>query len=418
MNSRERIRQALNHTEPDMLPVDFGSSPLTGMHVSIIYKLRKYFSLEDKPVKIIDPYQMLGCIEEDLGNVLGVDVTNLRGKTTILGFKNENWKYWELHDGTPVLVPGLFNTQADSNGVIFQYPEGDKKYLPSAKMPAHGYYFDSIIKHKRIDESELDPKDNLEEFKIISDNELNFLKEKAESIVNNTSYAVMGAIGSSGFGDIAFVPGPMLKEPKGIRDISEWYISLASRKDYIKKVFEGQCEIALENYSRINKLIGDKIDVVITTGTDFGTQVGLFISKILYEELFKPYHKKINDWIHDNTSWKSFIHSCGGIYELIPDLIDAGFDVLNPVQITAKGMDPKRLKNEFGKDIVFWGGGIDTQKTLPFGSPREVKKEARELIEIFSSNGGFIFSTVHNIQANIPIENLISLIEVIQDFRK
>ncbi len=227
----------------------------------------------------------------------------------------------------------------------------------------------------------------------------------------------MGLIASSSFGDIAIVPGPMLKNPKGIRDIEEWYVSTHIRKDYVKKVFEGQLEIALENYKKVNDAIGEMIDIAFVSGADFGMQQGSFISKEAYCELFKPFHKKVNDWIHQNTSWKTFIHSCGGIYDLIPDLIDAGFDIFNPVQISAKGMDPNKLKREFGKDIVFWGGGVDTQKTLAIGKSLEVREQVKEMIEIFSPGGGFVFNTVHNIQANVPIENLLAMIDIVKKYR-
>jgi hypothetical protein len=417
VKSRERIKNTINHIQPDKLPLDIGSSPLTGMHVSIVYRIRKCFGLEDIPVKVIDPFQMLGEIDDDLKKIIGVDVAGLWNRGTIFGFDNKNWKEWRLNDSTSVMVPGLFNTEASSDGSVYQFAEGDKNYPPSAVIPAGGYYFDSIIRQKNILDDELNPLDNLEEYKIISEEELDYLKNKASHLYNCTEYSVMGSTCYSGFGDIAFVPGPMLKDPKGIRDISEWYMSLISRKDYIKKVFGAQLEIAVENYRKIYEVLGEKIDVLLTTGTDFGSQQGLFISKDLYRDLFKPYHKKINDWIHANTDWKSFIHSCGGIYELIPDLINAGFDILNPVQISAIEMEPKRLKEEFGKDIVFWGGGIDTQRALPFGTPKEVKEEVKKLIDNFNHGGGFVFSAVHNIQPNVPVENVVALIETIQEFR-
>jgi len=314
-------------------------------------------------------------------------------------------------------VPGLFNTQKNKDGSMYQYAKGDKSFPPSAKMPSKGFFFDSIIRQKEIVEEELKPEDNLEEYSLISKKDLNYLKEQAENVCNNTEYAVMGVTGSSGFGDIAFVPGPMLKKPKGIRDVEEWYVSTCTRKDYVKKVFEGQFEIAIENYKRIFKAVGNIIDTVYVSGTDFGMQQGLFISLDTYRELFKPFHKRVNRWIHENTGWKCFVHTCGSVYELIPDLIDAGFDILNPVQISAKYMDPVKLKKEYGRDIVFWGGGVDTQKTLPIGTPSQVKEEVKKLVDIFNSDGGYVFNTVHNVQANVPIENLVALVEAIHEYR-
>lgn len=419
MNSRERIRKAINNMETDILPIDFGGTPVTGMHVSIVYKLRQLYGLDKKntPVKVVEPYQMLGEIKDDLKKILGSDTVSIEGNTNFLGFKNEKWKEWELYDKTPVLVPGLFNIEKNKDGSIYQYVEEDKSFQPSVKMPYKGFFFDSVDRQKQIYEDKLDPNDNAEEFKLITDSDLEFLKNRAEGTYKNSDYSVIGMIASSGFGDSAYVTGTMLKDPKGIRSIEEWYISMYSRKNYIKKVFEKQCEIAIENYKKVFNVLNGKIDVVFISGTDFGMQNGLIISKELYEELFKPYHKKINSWIHNNTNCKTFIHTCGAIFNLIPDLIEAGFDILNPVQISANGMDPKKLKNEYGKDIVFWGGGVNTQKTLPFGKPEDVKDEVRELIDIFRVNGGFVYSAVHNIQANVPIENVVAMIEALQEYR-
>ena len=420
MNSKERVLKTLKHEEPDKLPVDFGSTSTTGIHVSVVYKLRQYYGLDDPstPVKVIEPYQMLGEIDNDLKAILETDVVGLEGKKTFFGYPKEKWKEWKLFDGTPVLVPELFNTEENEDGSIYQYAEGDKSYPPSAKMPKDGFFSDSIIRQKTIDENKLDPKDNLEEFRILDDEDISYLKKELIRINKENNYATIGMIANSGFGDIAFVPGPMLKDPNGIRDIEEWYISTLTRKDYIKKVFDGQLEIALENYRIVNEAMGDLINIIYVSGTDFGAQRGLFISKNSYNELYKPFHKKVNDWIHDNTNWKTFIHSCGGVFELIPDLIEAGFDILNPVQINAAGMNPRKLKSEYGKYITFWGGGIDTQTTLPLVTPVDVKKQVKELVEIFSPGGGFVFNTVHNIQANVPIKNIIAMIEVLQEYRK
>ena len=151
------------------------------------------------------------------------------------------------------------------------------------------------------------------------------------------------------------------------------------------------------------------------TGTDFGTQRGLFISVDSYRDLFKPYHKQVNDLIHRRTNWKTFIHSCGSVWDLLPDFIEAGFDVLNPVQCSAAKMDARALKREFGRHIVFWGGGVDTQRTLAFGTPDEVYREVRERIEIFNDGGGFVFNTIHNIQGPTPLENVQAMFRAIHD---
>jgi hypothetical protein len=212
------------------------------------------------------------------------------------------------------------------------------------------------------------------------------------------------------FGDIAQVPAPGMRRPRGIRDVEEWYISTLTRKDYIRQVFQRQCEVGLANIERMIRVLGDRVDVATVTGTDFGTQRGLFVSAATYRELYKPFHKAVNELIHRESGWKTFIHSCGSVYQLIPEFIEAGFDILNPVQCSAAEMEPRRLKKEFGRDIVFWGGGVDTQKTLAFGTADEVYREARERIGIFAPGGGFVFDAIHNVQAGTPVENVMAML--------
>jgi len=419
MTSRERVLKSLNHEEPDRVPLDLGASVLTGMHVSSIYKLRQTMKLDPPgaPVKVLDPYQMLGEVEMDLVDALGVDVVQAPAAATLFGYKREGWKPWKLFDGTPVLVPEGFNTEPETNGDVLMYPEGDRRAAPSGRMPAGGFYFDVIVRQPPLDEANLDPDDNTEEFTPISEADLAYFKNEVEGLYRETDKAVFAGFCFSSFGDIALVPASWLKNPKGIRDIEEWYISTVARRDYVYRVFEHQCEVALANLEKLHQALGNKVQVTLITGTDFGAQNSLFISKQSYGDVNKPFHKAINDWLHRNTSWKTFIHSCGSVVELIPDFIEAGFDILNPVQTAAAGMAPKGLKERFGEQIVFWGGGVDTQRTLPFGTPEEVKAEVRDRVEIFGRGGGFIFSAVHNIQAGIPIENLVAMFEAFRECR-
>ncbi len=419
MNSRQRVQSTLNHQQPDRVPLDLGGSAVTGMHVSSVYLLRQALQLDPPgtPVKIIEPYQLLGEIQPDLLEALGVDVVSLPSPRTLFGFANENWKPWRTNDGTPVLVPEAFNTIAEPDGSLLMYPEGDYSAPPSGIMPAGGYYFDTIVRQPPIDDENLDPADNLQEFALISDEDLKFFTDTASRLYEETDKAIFASLGGTAFGDIALVPVPWIKQPRGIRDISEWYMSTVSRRDYVTQVFEMQCTIGLENLQRIHQVVGERVTAVFVTGTDFGTQQGLFVSPRTYRELYMPYHKRVNDWVHTHTTWKTFIHSCGSVYRLIPDFIEAGFDILNPVQTSAADMEPGRLKERFGAQISFWGGGIDTQRTLPFGTPQEIRREVQERIQIFGNGGGFVFNTIHNVQSRIPQENLLALYQAVQDFR-
>ncbi len=415
MNSRERVGLAIRHQQADRVPLDLGACGQTGMHVSTVYQLRQALKLDPPgtPVKVVELFQMLGEIKPDLQEALQVDAVGFGGITNFFGFKNENWKPWTTFEGTPVLVPELFNTQPDENGNILMYPQGDWSAPPCAKMPNGGFYFDDIIRQPEINDEALNVADNLEEFGPVSDEELAFLKSTSIEMLENTDKAVVMALGGMAFGDVALVPAPTLKYPKGIRDITEWYMSTAMRQDYVREIYERQCEIALQNLPKIYAAVGERIQVAWLSGTDFGSQNNCLISPKAFRKLYKPFYKRLNDWIHTNTGWKTFIHSCGSIFPLIPDIIEAGFDILNPVQISAANMDPAVLKERFGDQIVFWGGGIDTQKVLPFGTPDEVRAQVRHTIRTFGKGGGYVFNPVHNVQANVPIENLLAMYETV-----
>jgi len=240
------------------------------------------------------------------------------------------------------------------------------------------------------------------------------LEKTAEDLYKNTEFSIVGRFIDAGFGDIAHVPGASIKYPKGIRDSQKWIMAHVEHPEYIKGIFEYQYEIALKNLELSYEAVGDKIDVIMVSGTDFGSQNGPFISPDMYREIYKPFHEKINKWIHQNTSWKTFYHSCGSVVAFLDDFIEAGVDILNPVQCSAKGMDPFMLKEKYAEKLVFWGGGVDTQKTLPFGTPEQVKREVSERCRIFGKGGGYVFNAIHNIQQKVPIENLIAMFETVQ----
>jgi len=419
MNSRERVKLTLNHQEPDRVPLDLGGSPVTGMHVSSVYQLRQALHLDPvgTPVKVIEPYQMLGEIQPDLIKALGVDVVSLSSPNSMFGFPLGDWKEWTFFDGTPVLVPGDFNTDPEPNGDILMYPEGDRSALPSGRMPFGGYYFDAIVRQPELNEDDLDPAQNLDEFQPVSENDLDFYAREADRLFNHTDQAILANFGGTGFGDIALVPAVQLKNPRGIRDMEEWYMSTITQRDYVWQVFEKQCEIGLENLQRIHARVGERVSVLFVTGTDFGTQNGPFISPKTYRDLYQPFHQAINSWVHTYTTWKTFIHSCGSVLRLYPDFLEAGFDIVNPVQTSAADMDPEVLAAEFGDRVTFWGGGVDTQHTLPFGSPEEIRDQVRQRMQIFRPGGGFVFNPIHNVQAEVPVKNLLALYEAVNEFR-
>ncbi len=414
MTSRERVSSALNHRRPDRVPVDFGGTFVSGMHVSSVAALREYYGLERRPIKAIDPGQMLGEIDQDLKQVMGIDVEGIFRRTNRFGIPNDNWKPWRMYDGLEILVPGEFNPSIDENGDTLMHPRGDLSAPPSARMPRGGHFFDAIIRQPPIDEDRLDPRDNLEEFGAIPEEELTHLETAAERAAS-TGRAVVASFGGTAFGDISGIPGVALRQPKGIRDITEWYVSIRSRRDYIHMVFAGQCEVALANLEKIAPRVGDRVDVVMVCGTDFGTQTSSFCSVETMRELWLPYYRQVNDWIHRHTGWKTFKHSCGAVEKFLPSFIEAGFDILNPVQCSAAGMDPVHLKRTYGDRLVFWGGGVDTQKVLPFGRPEEVREQVLRRCEVFAKNGGFVFNSVHNIQAGTPVKNIVAMVNAVAE---
>jgi hypothetical protein len=416
MTSRERTLASINHKDPGKIPVDIGGTGVTGVHVRAVENLRHYYSLEQRPVKVTEPYQMLGEVDEDLAIIIGTDICGILSRINMFGIpQNEKWKEFRTFWGQTVLVPEKFNTSLAEDGSLLIYPEGDTAVLPSAKMPSSGYFFDALTRQDPIDDNNLNVENNLEEFSLISDDDLDYWRTQFEK-VRHSGKAVIAGFGGTAIGDIALVPGLNLKHPKGIREVAEWYISTAMRKEYLHQIFERQTDIALKNLAQLYKNGGDAVDVVFLCGTDFGTQISTFCSGETFDELYAPYYKKMNDWIHKNTNWKTFKHSCGAIEPFISRFINCGFDILNPVQISATGMEPEHLKKKYGKDIVFWGGGIDTQKVLAFGSPAEVKDQVLRNCRIFGEGGGFVFNTVHNIQANVPVENIVAMINALKEF--
>jgi uroporphyrinogen-III decarboxylase len=318
--------------------------------------------------------------------------------------------------GQEVLFPGNFNYKYNDNGDILIYPEGDTSYPPTAVMPKTGYFFDALNRQKPVDDATLKVEDNLEEFGYVSESDLQYWKQQADA-AENENRAVVASLGGTALGDIALVPAMQLKDPKGIRGVEEWYISTVMREEFVKELYDRQTDIAIDNLRRYHEAVGNKIDVVFTCGTDFGTQNSTFCSAETYDRLWLPYYRKVNDWIHQNTKWKTFKHSCGAVESLMDNFIESGFDIINPVQINAYGMDPKILKKKYGDKLVFWGGGVDTQGAFAFGTPDQVKEQVKTQCSILNENGGFVFNTVHNIQANVPFRNVVAMLEALREVR-
>ncbi|MHC4400221.1 MAG: uroporphyrinogen decarboxylase family protein [Planctomycetota bacterium] len=395
MNSRQRVACALNHREPDRVPIDLGGTRQSGVAAGTYHRLKERLGVAT-PTRVYDLYQMLAEVERPIMERFGADVIGLYRPAVIFGIRNEGWKPWRLFDGTPVEVPGGFNPITEPNGdLVLPGPDG----VPIARMPKDGFYFDRLEKFPGAIHA--DP-DTLE-LPLLTDEECDHLHDQAEAYHQNTDLAI----------EVAMGPPFELFFGLGTGDFSAWMMTLAGEPEYVRALYEKLVEAWLENLRRLYDAVGDRVQIV-QFNDDLGTQEAPFLSVPMFRELIMPYYKRGLDWIHTNTPWKVFMHNDGAIFDFLPTLIEMGVDILNPVQTTAKGMDAVKLKEQFGDSVVFWGAACDCQKTLPFGTPEEVAQEVRQSIRVFAPGGGYVLAAVHNVQAGVPPENVVALFDTAQ----
>jgi len=396
MTSRDRVLKALNHEETDRVPLDLGSTVMTGIMAQALDRLRKHLGLAPKPVQVYEVFQMLGEVEMDLVEQLDLDVLPVEPPVLFFGLRRENYKPWKLFDGTEVLVPGQFEVEADERGDWLLHHEGDPSQPVEGHMPRNGYYFD------RVGYSDMTPSFTpppLEEVRATatrpSDEDLAWMRDRADWIRQNTDKAVLlGYWTAVGLG--------------GVGSMTDWLCLFATDPQYVRDLIAMRGEILIENLATLWDAIGDRADVVGIEGQDFGTQRGEIFSPAFFEEVYYPQYCKVNAWVHEHTTWKTWQHCCGSISNILPLLADSGLDAINPVQCSARGMDPTWLKDTLGDRLTFWGGGVDTQKTLPFGTVTEVEEEVAARVRTFGKGGGFVFNPVHNVQHATPPENIVA----------
>lgn len=422
MTSRERVLAALNHQQPDRCPIDLGSNGQTGMNVSTVYRLREALGLDKHRLKVVEPMQMLGEIEPDLRSAVHTDVIGLWNRGNMMGFSQEKWKPFDMDDGTPTYMGSGFEYELMPNGDRMVYACGDRTAKFAFHMPKGGSFFDNHDHFEEpfdwdLDEEDLTPEEDWkDDFKVCTDEDARYWEEKSKDLYDGTDYAIMGVLGGGGLGDVAWVPGPCLRSPKGIRTIEDWLMAQVMHPDYVKTIFEMQTEVMLKNLEIYKQAVGERIQVIWISGTDLGTQSSAFMSVEAFRDMYKPFYKRINDWVHKNTGWKTFYHSCGCINTLLDDMVDMGVDCLNPLQFSAmepNGMSPQNIKEKYGDRLTFWGGGVDTQHVLPFGTPEEVRAQVAERVRILNEGGGYVFSTIHNVVSGVPAENLIAMYETV-----
>jgi hypothetical protein len=349
--SRGRLNQTLNHIEPDRVVMDLGATPITGINANALARLRDALHLEKRKVKISEPLQLLGEVEEDVRQALQIDCVEVSNGYNMFGFSNAGRKPWTMQTGLEVDVPADFNTTVDENGRTYLYPQGDMSAAPAAMMPKDGFFFDNQTRGNIEFDEDTDSarQDFKDDFGLLTERQLRHIEDTCNHYYNDTEYGIVYSGALASLGDFAIVPGPNVKEPKGIRDLPDFMMAHSICPQYIHELFDMQMEYAMKNAALLYEAAGDKIQAVYISGTDFGTQNGPYISPDSYREFYKPYYTKINKWIHENTNWKVFYHSCGSVVAFLQDFYEAGVDILNPVQLSAKGMDGKMLKEQWGR---------------------------------------------------------------------
>lgn len=391
MNSRERVRTALSHREPDRVPIDLGGSLVTGINAVAYHRLRRHLGIDGQPVKVANIILQLAEVEEPVRRRFGVDVIELPPLEPLPGVRNTRWKPWTLPDGSPALISADFEPEITERGdVLIRAPDGS---VPNW-MPAGTYHF--IPKDAPLANATLE---DLEEFEParLSDEELEFLHHTARRLYEETDYAIFGWFG-----------GSLIEGGQFARGWAQFLMDLVLNPEFASRLVEKLFRAAYEDLERYIEAVGEYVDV-IGFGDDLGTQTGLQFNPRIYRELFFPYHKQLYGLVHSRTKAYVFLHSCGSVYDLIPDLIEAGVDILNPVQTSAAKMDPVKLKQEFGDRLTFWGGGSCPQRVLPHSTPEEVEADVRERLRIFAPGGGYVFAPIHDIQPDVPPENIVAM---------
>ena len=413
MTSRERVLAALNHTEPDRIPVDLGAHRSSGIAAIAYQHLRKHLGLPEKPIRVYDMVQQLAIVDEDVLDLFGVDCIEM-GRGFLL--EDSDWKPWVLPDGTPCEIPGYIQLEPQGEHWLLMDAEGNdvgilKKgslYFEQTRFPLmergiENDHFEDLeeMLGRQMWSAIAHPGGHLK----MDESGLKELAEGGKALRESTDRAIVGLFG-----------GNMFEIPQMLYRMDNYLLATGMYPDKVAELSEKLYQIHLKNLELWMSAVGPYIDVVLF-GDDLGGQQGPLISPEAYREYYKPYHKKLWGRARELADVKVQLHCCGGIYQLIDDLIEAGLDAFNPVQISCRGMDPSILKAEFGDRITFWGGGCDTQRILPMSTADEVASHVREMTSILSPGGGFIFQQVHNILANVAPENVVAMMEAIHGHR-
>ncbi len=397
MTSRDRVIAALNHKEGDRIPIDLGGFNASTILAEAYSNLLKYLGVKT-PVRIGDTSQFWVLVDEAVRERFGLDVEPCYPLYDTLGCRRDrDWKAWRHPSGTDVQVSSDFAPVPQPDG-SFRCQVGRALYM----LPAGGHYFDVIENPYSWVQTPADVEKI--EIPVVDSAEISYISEKAARMRKETSRFIITEI----FGGWTDIAGPWLGHEK-------FYMDIITNASMMHALFEKMTDVWVKRIDKLVEVVGDNVDAV-PVYNDLGSNMGGLYRTETIREMVIPYVRCFNDHVEKVSNYHIIFHSCGSVYQYLPDLIDAGVKILNPVQLGAKDMEAEKLKREFGKDIVFWGGAIDPQHTLARGTPSQVRSEARKNIEVFKKGGGFVFNNPHNVQSNVSPENVVALYEAASDF--
>jgi len=411
MTSRERILAALEHRVPDRVPVDFSAHRSSGIAALSYSRLRRYLGLPPRPVRVYDMVQQLALVDKDVLDRFRVDAIEM-GQGFLLDEKD--WKDWILPDGTPCQIPGYVHVKKRGNDWYLVTEEGrelavqrrgflyfEQTYFPLLERGiAHDDFSDlKEVLSQTSWTSVASPGAHLP----LDEQGLSEMAEHAKALRDTTNRAIIGLFG-----------GNMFEIPQMLYRMDNYLMYLGMYPEKVLELSEKLCQIHLGNLEKWLGAVGPYIDIILF-GDDLGGQKGPLISPRMYRQYYKPYHQKLWNRAKELADVKVMLHCCGGIRELMDDLIEAGLDAINPVQINCNGMDPSELKARFGGKVTFWGGGCDSQNIMPYASPQEVAAHVKDQVRQLSPGGGFVFQQVHNIQADVPPENIVAMFDAVNE---
>lgn len=403
MTSRERVLAAVNFRQPDRVPIDLGGMKASTIAASTLAKLKRALGIRT-PTRVTDPRFMIAEVDEELRRRFRLDVVPVDLSQILHAVQPDaRWVPHTLHDGTEVLMPPGTGLRRDPDGGwTLLAADGS---ATSYRMPRDGWYFDDTAFNRegRIDPAKFRPQSSVPE------EHLRLLERYARDLYGSTEYALLGWGFGVCFLGLSLITDRSANVTQGMPD--EWMVMLMTEKETCHEIMDRSVEATIGCLRQVKDAVGDTCFAWGIASDDSGTQRSEFIDPDLWAEMIKPHYAKLCAWIHSHTRMKTFLHSCGSIPRLIPHMIEAGVDILNPVQTSAAGMEPQRLKSLYGKKIVFWGGGCDTQTVLPGGTPDEVRVQVRERLAVLKPGGGHVFTQVHNIQAKVPPENVVAMLD-------